>query len=258
MRSIEDEYVKLVPTGQNILDLFKNEWSSVFPDEYGFNTDPARARLFEDPRIKWIDDVSGGFEGKCVVELGPLEGGHTYQMERLGAASIVAIEANKRAFLKCLCVKEILDLRVSKFLLGDFNEYLKAKRNPFDIAVACGVLYHMREPLTLIDSLCANGKAVFIWSHYFDECIVRQSTDLSKRFDLKPRLISETNHYRYYYQDALTWDGFCGGGYEFSYWLTLESIRNRLAKNGFSKILEHFHQKDHPHGPSISLFCERP
>ncbi len=35
-----------------------------------------------------------------ILELGPLEGAHTYQLR------ILAIEANAEAFLKCLVVKE--------------------------------------------------------------------------------------------------------------------------------------------------------
>lgn len=258
MRDIRDDYVNRYPTKQNIVDLFENEWSSVFPAEFGLKSVPGTAPLFEDARINWIDKISEGLRGKTIVELGPLEGGHTYLMEKLGASRIVAIEANKRAFLKCLCVKEIMNLKVSRFLLGDFNSFLEKNQEPFDIAVACGVLYHMREPLSLIDSLCANAReGIFLWSHYFDAQVVTQLQSLKKRFDLNPEAKAGVDHYRYYYQDALTWDGFCGGGYEYSHWLTLQSIKNRFIHNGFSNIIEHFHQQDHPHGPAIALYCQR-
>ena len=41
-------------------------------------------------------------------------------------ASITAIEANRRAYLKCLVMKETLGLTRTRFLLGDFVEYLRA------------------------------------------------------------------------------------------------------------------------------------
>src|SRR5262249_54236068 len=44
-------------------------------------------------------------DGRSVLELGPLEGGHTKQMLDLGARSVLAIESSPEAFLKCLTVK---------------------------------------------------------------------------------------------------------------------------------------------------------
>ena len=83
--------------------------------------------------------------GARILELGPLEGGHTYQFERLGAAELIAIEANVEAYLKCLIVKELVGLRRSRFLLGDFIEYLKLDTTRYDLVFCCGVLYHMRD-----------------------------------------------------------------------------------------------------------------
>ncbi len=38
-------------------------------------------------------------------------------LENMGASSVIAIEANSRAYLKCLITKEILNLRCSRFLI---------------------------------------------------------------------------------------------------------------------------------------------
>ena len=92
-------------------------------------------------------------DGMRVLELGPLEGAHTYQLEKLGAASILAIEANADAFLKCLITKEILSLGAAKFVYGDFCEYLKETNEEFDLVFCCGVLYHMSDPIALIESI---------------------------------------------------------------------------------------------------------
>lgn len=40
-------------------------------------------------------------------------------LEQAGAAEVVAVEANTRSFLKCLCIKEVLGMRAVRFLLGD-------------------------------------------------------------------------------------------------------------------------------------------
>ncbi len=68
--------------------------------------------LFDDPRITWSNDrfgemgIPGGYVGRDVLELGPLEGGHTYLLDRMGVKSVTAVEASSRAYLKCLIAKE--------------------------------------------------------------------------------------------------------------------------------------------------------
>ena len=55
---------------------------------------------------------------------------HSYMLQKAGAHSVTAIESNSRAFLKCLCVKEICNLKNVKFMLGDCVEYLQSEYGP--------------------------------------------------------------------------------------------------------------------------------
>ena len=89
--------------------------------------------VFEDVRIEWAVPQHGGVGGKRVLELGPLDGAHTYMLERFDSAEVVAVEANTHAYLRCLIVKELLEIRRARFLLGDFVEYLRATRDKFDV-----------------------------------------------------------------------------------------------------------------------------
>ena len=137
-----DSYVRTTPTPQNALNIFQGEWTSRLPEplaQYQAGT----LGLFDDERIKWLASEIGGLSEKSVLELGPLEGGHTSMLEQLGAADITAIEANTRAFLKCLIVKELLNLQHAHFLCGDCVEYLHQPGPSFEVCVASGVLYHM-------------------------------------------------------------------------------------------------------------------
>lgn len=84
--------------------------------------------MFDDNRIHWTDEQIGGFKNKNVLELGPLEAGHTYLIEKLGASSVLGIESNARAYLKCLVVKEVMGMTKSHFLLGDFVPFLKENK----------------------------------------------------------------------------------------------------------------------------------
>ena len=78
------------------------------PRNSDLKSTPGFAQLFEDDRILWDEEKLGKFLSKRVLELGPLEGAHTYMLQQLGAKEIISIESNKRAFLKCLIIKNIL------------------------------------------------------------------------------------------------------------------------------------------------------
>jgi hypothetical protein len=134
---ILDSYFKSAPGPQNALDIFRGEWSSALPPPLS-DLQAGGVGLFDDDRIKWFLKEIGGVAGKAVLELGPLEGGHTYMLEKAGAAQVTALEANSRAFLRCLVVKELLGLPRSRFLCGDFMEYLRQAGPRFDVCLAAG------------------------------------------------------------------------------------------------------------------------
>lgn len=85
------------PTHRNATDLFADRWASDLSELApgpkagglpGFRADPrpgqAAAHL----------GVDGRLDGYEVLELGPLEGGRTCQLEALGAKRITAVESN--------------------------------------------------------------------------------------------------------------------------------------------------------------------
>ncbi len=258
---ILERYCDRFPTPQNAIDVFEGDWSSVLPaearaDSGGF------AGLFEDPRIQWMVETLGGVAGRRILELGPLEGGHTYALEtRYDAAEIVAVEANERAFLKCLVTKEILGTRRSRFLLGDFNRFMAESRTRFDLVVACGVLYHMEHPAEHIKLLCNSADTVFVWTHYFDRALIDAiGPDLSRKFTVESTVDYEGYEHvvhRQDYLDALGWGGFCGAGREFGNWLRLDDIKNLFDRHDFEIAATAFHNTDHPNGPAIAFVAHR-
>jgi hypothetical protein len=95
-----DFYADTEPNAQSTVDIFKGEWLSVLPG--GLNS--GWADLFNVSRVAWPNSLFN-ISGKSVLELGPLEGGHSFALHHIGAATITAVEANSRAFLKCLIIK---------------------------------------------------------------------------------------------------------------------------------------------------------
>lgn len=218
------------------------------------------APLFEDVRIRWALSVLGGVEGKRVLELGPLEGGHSYMLERSGAESVLAIEGNKRAFLRCLIVKEVLGLKRIRFEYGDFVSWLRGSDARFDVIFASGVLYHVLEPMELLRDLAARTDALFLWTHYYDPLIVKRNAVLARRCSAPAAAGIDGLSYekvRYDYEDSVNCEGFCGGSNASSCWIRREDIVNGLRHFGFTRIVTEFDHPEHPNGPAFALLARR-
>jgi hypothetical protein len=257
---ILDTYILSEPRNQNVLDIFKGEWSSRLPDSFGLATKPGTARLFEDARVVWAEQVFGNFSNLKILELGPLEGGHSYMFQSRNVNKVISIEANTRAFLKCLCIKEILNLDRVEFKLGDFMPFLEEDKSKYDMVFASGVLYHMEEPIRLLKLISKVSDRLFIWTHYYDKGIISNRVELRHKFDPVSSFQYDGISYEYAthsYKDALAWEGFCGGPKKISIWLTRDSIIKALRQFGFADIQFNFEHLDHPNGPAFAICAKK-
>lgn len=249
------QYVDWFPARENAGRAFEGQWSSSVPGLALTGATP----LFDDSRIVWFGERLGGFAGKKVLELGPLECGHTYMMTQRGAA-VTAIESNVRAWTRCLAVIDALNMTGVTLLLGSFIPYLAKSPPKVDFLLASGVLYHMTDPVGFLQNVCRATDAVGIWTQYFDPDIMQVRVDQTK-FDLKPRPIV-TEHgrtvelYDQRYLDALKWSGFCGGSAPGSSWMRRQDILGILEDEGF-RCETFLDQPDHPNGPAFCVFGRR-
>jgi hypothetical protein len=253
----------VLPCDQNALDLFVGEWSSSPPAgrlELKAGTTP----LFDDPRIAWAHHrlmemgIESGFAGRDVLELGPLEGGHTYLIDRLGAKSITSIEANARAYLKCLIAKETFSMPRARFLLGDCLAHLRANETTYDIGVSCGILYHLTNPVELLELLGRRCDAIFLWTVFYNpEFVAKNPVPGAKFSEALPMEHAGFKHtvHRFNYGPSLDWKGFCGGGEIYSYWMEKSEIIAALEQFGFRD----FRTEQHPniHGSALMLAARK-
>jgi SAM-dependent methyltransferase len=257
--NILESYVTSVPSPQNALDIFKGEWASHLPPPFAeLHSGPLP--LFDDPRISGFLSDIGGVTGKTVLELGPLEAGHSYMLDRAGAAHVTAVEANSRAFLKCLIVKELVGLPKVHFLCGDFMAYLRQPVGPFDVCVASGVLYHMQNPAELIQLLAERCREhLFLWTHYYDRDLIEKSGTAHKYPSQRRQSHNGFEHvlYVHEYQRALDQQSFCGGSAPTSCWMTKDDILRCLEFFGFQTIKTVRDHTDHPNGPAVTLYATR-
>ena len=168
-------------------------------------------------------------QGKHILELGPLEGGNTKQMVDLGAASVTGIESASESFVKCLLLKNTLQLDSVDFIFGDCNAVMAGeqigRRSSFDLCVASGLLYHMEDPVLCIDRICNVAEIAYVWSH-----VASERSPLGEWVTLRDEV---GRSYRGRQNQYKSTDVLGGIGYV-AVWLTPESMKQAFIDRGFS------------------------
>jgi Protein of unknown function (DUF1698) len=244
-----EKFTRQAPSPQNAVDIFRDRWASDISDVVPGIQSGAAGHFVRDPRpsflLKNFAGEHGTLSGMRILELGPLEGAHTYQLEKLGADEVVAIEANAEAYLKCLVVKEILGLKRARFLYGESMEYLRKDRTRWSIIFCCGVLYHMVDPIELIELMSEHTDQVFVWTHY---C----SSEEESEYNLIKRRGEQFRYCERVYssRDSGT---FWGGVQDRSCWMPRDDILRAFQIYGFVNVDIHQEDPDHENGPCFSI-----
>lgn len=247
------KFEQRAPAQQNAVDIFAGHWDSDLSFAVPGLEAGSKPLFTEDSRPSAAAHALGRdsrLDGMTVLELGPLEGAHTYALENLGAKSILAIEANVEAFLKCLIVKEICTLSKVRFMLGDFTEYLKKPSDRFDLVFCSGVLYHMEDPPTLIRSIANVTDKCFVWTHYYDP----------DHYPGVPR--TPVKHpdgfllYQFEYPD-MDYEKFWGGNKPVASWMRKDDILKAFIEAGLNEIRIIEESPTHPNGASFTFVACR-
>lgn len=251
-------FARGAPSAQTAIDAVPDTWASRFPPPLE-HVRAGTAKLFEDPRMSWAFERLGGVEGMTVLEIGPLEGAHSYMAQHAGARRVVAVEANPKAFLKCLVVKDLLGLDRCEFLCGDALEYMASSDEQFDVCIAAGVLYHMTEPVRTLGVISRRASRLIMWTHVYDDAAL-DNARLAKR--LGPAQEVEQDGFRHHlhrhrYGLDTRLAGFCGGTQPHSNWLVREDLFGALAHFGWRDVEIAFDEPSHPNGPALALVARR-
>ena len=256
---IISKFVPQFPTHQNAVDLFDGKWacdlSELQPDLRG-----GPAPLFkQDSRPRqmqaYLCDLGLSLCDMEILEIGPLEGAHTYQLEELGAKAVLAIESNSEAYLKCLIVKEIAGLKRSRFLLGNAQEHLASAQEGIDLIFCSGVLYHMADPCEFIRLMCKATKWIYVWTHIFDSEFIPSSVEGDRHAVSVERYGERLTYYQRNYGD-MGHKSFLGGVEQVSSWITLDDMTKCFAMNNF-ELTNLIVEKAHFNGPAVSFLAKR-
>jgi len=227
---IEDKFVASAPTNQHGVDCFPGLWYSKFPDAY--EAQGGDCLVFDDSRLEWGMQHFEPTNQWDVLELGPLEGAHGYYMEKnTPVRSITAVEANRHCWVKCLITKEITDLRRTRFLLGNFVEFLKGSTKQYELCLAIGVLYHMKDPLELLRLISRATDRVIFWTQLAGEKQIAEWQPVEVQDG-----VFKAQGYVNDYAGGEALGSYIGGIENYAVWLTRESLVAALGHYGFTHI----------------------
>ena len=251
-----DKFEHRAPSLQNAIDIFAGKWASDLSPVCAV-TGTGIAGLFQDERPQQAADAlghAGRLDGFRILELGPLEAAHTFLLEKLGAAEIIAVEANTEAYLKCLVVKEALDLRHARFLCGDIVAYLRTCDRRFDMIFCSGVLYHMADPLELIQLIAERTDKCFVWTHYYTDQASNDRVTRTAREASRDGFNAEYHEYEYGDRSI---DQFWGGNRPVQAWMTREKILAAFAHFGLGNCVMIAEDPNHQAGRCMTFAVSR-
>jgi hypothetical protein len=252
-----DEYVVDMPSPQNAIDALPG-WNHILPPDV--NVVAGSGAFYHDSRILWAIEQFGSIEGQKILELGPLEASHTWLIEQYGPSVLDAVEANKLSYLRCLVVKEILELKKAKFHLGDFAKWLEKTDRRYDFIVASGVLYHMDDPIRLLELIAARTDAFYLWTHYVSDAMPvgdPRRAPLVGSAEIQERLGVAARLYKRSYYGAWKNKSFCGGIHDLHRWIEKDDIIAVIRALGFDDIRIAHDEPKHQYGPAFSVFARR-
>ncbi|MDD5255174.1 MAG: class I SAM-dependent methyltransferase [Candidatus Omnitrophica bacterium] len=185
-------------------------------------------------------------KGLRILELGSMEGAHSYMLESLGAREVLAVEGRKDNFLRSLIIKNAFSLDKCRFLLGDFKEVLGGLEGGFDLCLALGVLYHLENPAETVYRIGELSASFFVWSHY-------ATPDYPATAEARVSHASKSYRGKFVLEDT---EHYTSGLSPRSFWLFEDQLLALINDAGF-KHIDVVAKERHEHGPAITLFASR-
>lgn len=107
--------------------------------------------------VAWLCEMAGlpaDLSGHTVLDIGATNAGTAFELERRGAARVVAVDIFGPEHFGVKVLTEFLESNV-EFVQSTVYELAERFTEPFDLVICWGVLYHLRHPLLALDNLRA-------------------------------------------------------------------------------------------------------
>ena len=175
-----------------------------------------------------------------ILDLGILEGGHTFQLARKPGVSVIGIEGREDNFRRACLVRKILGLDNVRLVQADLEKEDLDSFGPLDAVFCSGILYHLPRPWELLAKISRVTSNLFVWTQYVP--------------DKDATVILEDEYRGTWYGEGV--DPLSGLSPQ-SFWPTLGSLCYMLWKNGFTHITLLEIKPHHDIGSCISLAASK-
>jgi SAM-dependent methyltransferase len=190
-----------------------------------------------DKRLVWYQQQFP--EAQTILELGSLEGGHSFALAaQPHVQRVVAVEGRSANLRRARFVQSLLGQTKVEFILANLEKVDLARLGAFDVVFCSGLLYHLPEPWKLLAQLQPMSRGIFLWTHYVEE--------------------ARANVQRHAYRGRLYREWFflfevLSGLSPLSFWPTRGDLWRMLADCGFGEVILIEDDPSHEHGPAITL-----
>lgn len=250
-----DKFFQVTPSSLTGFQIYSGYWKFNFDK---LTQAEIEQRIGSDNRPGWCAELLPHFRGARVLELGPGDGYHTAAFERLGA-DVVAVEGNADAFLRCLILKNALGLK-ARFELGDLVQALDPARD-IDLVYACGVFYHLRDPVGFLDRAARAAKHLYLWTHFYDADHIERIEPERRRFSRRPAIMRDYRGKSYpYYErrydiEDVSGSGYIGGLNETANWITRADMFAAIDAAGYDVVKMYEEPAQAGELPAVNIFA---
>ena len=201
-------------------------------EEYGGQYDAAA-----DLRLRWFQQHFP--EARTILELGSLEGGHSFALASWPhVKQVVAVEGRKANLQRARFVQSVMGQEKVRFVQANLETLELSSLGSFDAVLCLGLLYHLSQPWRLLEKIGRVTRGVLLWTHYCE----------------KERATVTREHYRgRLYREWLFAFEALSGLSPASFWPTQEGLLHMLADSGFTRTVIIEDNPRHEHGPAIAL-----
>jgi SAM-dependent methyltransferase len=175
---------------------------------------------------------------RTILELGSLEGGHTFALARRPSVErVIGVEVRRSNIAKARFVQKLLRVENVEFVEADLEKSALTEFGRVDAVFCSGVIYHLPEPWKLIKQVPRVTRRLFIWTHYAND--LEADALLG---DLRGKIHVEGGP-----------DEPLSGMSATSFWLTLDSLLNVLKSAGFNRVRILHSDPNHRNGPAVTI-----
>lgn len=191
------------------------------------------------PPARLREQFAQAFPGvRTILELGSLEGGHTFPLASLvGVERVVAIEGRSENVERARVVQRGLGVQDVEFVIGDLETMDIAALGSFDAVFCTGLLYHLPRPWELLRRLAVVSDRIYVWTQCADEAISgHEAGGYAGRS----------------YDEWGRWEPLSGLSLT-SFWPTRDELLRMLADAGFAHVHVFGEEQVPRRGPAVML-----